>query len=250
MSVLSLTMASSLVLISIFISYYQKIGIEKEIIIGTIRAVVQLTIVGYILHYIFSANNVLFTLAMVTLMIVVAGNNASKRGKEIPKVFYFITFSIALSATITISLLILFGNIHFIPQEVIPVSGMIIGNSMVASGLAISRLKDDIKNKSEELEVYLSLGATSRQAAQKIIKTSIKTGMIPTVDSMKTLGIVQLPGMMTGLILGGVDPINAVKYQIMVTFMLASTVAISCFTVTFLTYRTFFTKQHQLRQAF
>ncbi|MGB9680266.1 MAG: ABC transporter permease [Thermoanaerobacteraceae bacterium] len=250
MSVLSLTLASSLVLISIFVSYYQKLGIEKEIAIGTIRAVVQLTIVGYILHYIFSANNVLFTLAMVALMIVVAGNNASKRGKGIPKVFYFITFSIALSATITISLLILFGNIHFRPQEVIPVSGMIIGNSMVASGLAVSRLKDEIKNKSEELEVYLALGATSRQAAQKIIKTSIKTGMIPTVDSMKTLGIVQLPGMMTGLILGGVDPINAVKYQIMVTFMLASTVAISCFTVTFLTYRTFFTKQHQLRQAF
>lgn len=92
----------------------------------------------------------------------------------------------------------------------------------------------------------MSLGATSRQAAQKVIKTAIKTGMIPTVDSMKTLGIVQLPGMMTGLILGGVDPIEAVKYQIMVTFMLASTVAISCFSVTFLTYRNFFTKYHQL----
>ncbi|AIS51476.1 iron export permease protein FetB [Thermoanaerobacter kivui] len=249
MSVLSLTLASSLVLISIFVSYYQKLGIEKEIVIGTIRAVVQLTIVGYILHYIFAANNALFTLAMVALMIVVAGNNASKRGKGIPNVFYFITFSIALSAAITISLLILFGNIHFRPQEVIPVSGMIIGNSMVASGLAVSRLKDEIKNKSEEIEAYLSLGATSRQAAQKVIKTAIKTGMIPTVDSMKTLGIVQLPGMMTGLILGGVDPIEAVKYQIMVTFMLASTVAISCFSVTFLTYREFFTSNHQLKEV-
>jgi len=246
MSVLSLTLASSLVLISIFVSYYQKLGIEKEIVIGTIRAVVQLAIVGYILHYIFAADNALFTLAMVSLMIVVAGNNASKRGKGIPNVFYFITFSIAISATLTISLLILFGNIHFRPQEVIPVSGMIIGNAMVASGLAVSRLKDEIKNKSEEIEAYLSLGATSRQAAQKVIKTAIKTGMIPTVDSMKTLGIVQLPGMMTGLILGGVDPINAVKYQIMVTFMLASTVSISCFSVTFLTYRNFFTKYHQL----
>lgn len=126
---------------------------------------------------------------------------------------------------------------------------MIIGNSMVASGLAVSRLKDEIKNKSEEIEAYLSLGATSRQAAQKVIKTAIKTGMIPTVDSMKTLGIVQLPGMMTGLILGGVDPIDAVKYQIMVTFMLASTVAISCFSVTFLTYREFFTSNHQLKEV-
>ncbi len=246
MSVLSLTLASTLVLISIFVSYYQKLGIEKEIVIGTIRAVVQLTIVGYILHYIFAANNALFTLAMVAIMIIVAGNNASKRGKGIPNVFYFITFSIAISATLTISLLILFGNIHFRPQEVIPVSGMIIGNAMVASGLAVSRLKDEIKNRSQEIEAYLSLGATSRQAAQKVIKTAIKTGMIPTVDSMKTLGIVQLPGMMTGLILGGVDPINAVKYQIMVTFMLASTVSISCFSVTFLTYRNFFTKYHQL----
>ncbi|MBE3592262.1 MAG: iron export ABC transporter permease subunit FetB [Thermoanaerobacter sp.] len=250
MSTSSLIFASSLVFVAVFISYYQKLGIEKEIIIGTARAVFQLMVVGYILHYIFSANNALFTLAMVAVMILVAGDNASKRGKEIPKIFYYVTFSIAVSAAVTLSLLILFGNIKFEPQQVIPVSGMIIGNSMVASGLSVSRLKDEIKNRQEEIEAYLALGATSRQAAQKVIKMSIKTGMMPTVDSMKTLGIVQLPGMMTGLILGGVDPITAVKYQIMVTFMLASTVAISCFTVTFLTYRTFFTKQHQLRQAF
>lgn len=246
MSVFSLALSSSLVLISIFVSYYQKLGVEKEVIIGTIRAVIQLTIVGYILHYIFAANNVIFTLAMVFVMIIVAGNNAAKRGKGIPYVFYFITISIAIGAAITLAVLLLFGSIHFRPQEVIPVSGMIIGNAMVSSGLTVSRLKDEMKNRRHEIETYLSLGASSRQSVQKILKIAIKTGMMPSIDNMKTLGIVQLPGMMTGLILGGVDPVNAVRYQIMVTFMLASTTAIACFTVAFLSYTRFFTRNHQL----
>lgn len=246
MSTLSLVLSSSLVLVSIFISYYQKLGVEKEVIIGTIRAVIQLAVVGYILHYIFAANNVVFTLAMVLIMIIVAGNNAAKRGKGIPYVFYFITLSIAFGAIITLSALLSFGSIHFRPQEVIPVSGMIIGNAMVSSGLTVSRLKDEMKNRKHEIETRLSLGANSRQASQMILKTVIKTGMMPTIDSMKTLGIVQLPGMMTGLILGGVDPINAVKYQMMVTFMIASTTAIACFAVTFLSYSRFFTHNHQL----
>ncbi|MGF7400123.1 iron export ABC transporter permease subunit FetB [Thermoanaerobacterium thermosaccharolyticum] len=246
MSVLSLILSSSLVLVSIFISYYQKLGVEKEVVIGTVRAVLQLTIVGYILHYIFSANNIFFTLAMVIVMIIVAGNNAAKRGRGIPYVFYYITISIAFGAAITLAALILFGSIHFRPQEVIPVSGMIIGNAMVSSGLTVSRLKDEMKNRRHEIETYLSLGANSRQASQKIIKTAIKTGMMPTIDSMKTLGIVQLPGMMTGLILGGVDPINAVKYQMMVTFMMTSTTVIACFSVALLSYTRFFTPNHQL----
>jgi putative ABC transport system permease protein len=246
MNAISLTLASSLVLISIFISYYQKLGVEKEIVVGTIRAVIQLTIVGYILHYIFAANNFFFTLTMVTIMIIVAGNNAAKRGRGIPGVFYYITVSIAIGTAITLAILILFGTVHFRPQEVIPVAGMIIGNSMVSSGLTVSRLKDEMKNRTLEIQTALALGASARQAVQKILKISLKTGMMPTIDGMKTLGIVQLPGMMTGLILGGVDPINAVKYQIMVTFMLASTVAISCFCVTFLTYKEFFTPYHQM----
>lgn len=249
MNVWSLTFASSLVFIAMFISYYQKLAIEKEIIVGTVRAVIQLTIVGYILHYIFAANNYLFTLAMICVMILVAGNNAAKRGKGIPGVFYYITVSIAIAATITLAILVFFKAIHFVPQEVIPVSGMIIGNSMVSSGLTVSRLKDEIKGRALEIQTALALGATARQSVQKILKIAIKTGMMPTIDGMKTLGIVQLPGMMTGLILGGVDPINAVKYQIMVTFMLASTVAISCFSVAFLTYRRFFTAHHQLVQS-
>lgn len=81
----------------------------------------------------------------------------------------------------------------------IPVSGMIIGNAMVSSGLTVSRLKDEVKNRRHEIETYLALGANSRQASQKILKIAIKTGMMPTIDSMKTLGIVQLSGMMTDI---------------------------------------------------
>jgi len=162
--------------------------------------------VGYILHYTFAANNFLFTLAILSLMVIVAGNNAAKRGKGIPGVFYNITSSVAIGTAITLTILILFGTIHFRPQEVIPVAGMIIGNSMVSSGLAVSRLEDEMKNRTLEIQTALALGASSRQAVQKILMISLKTGMMPSIDSMKTLGIVQLPGMMTGLIWVGLIP--------------------------------------------
>ena len=94
-------------------------------------------------------------------------------------------------------------------------------------------------DKREEVETKLALGADILPASIEILKDSIRTGMLPTIDSAKTLGIVALPGMMTGLILAGVSPIMAIRYQLMVTFMMLSTTAIASFTACFLAYRTF-----------
>lgn len=245
-NITSLLMASSLVLVTLFFSYWQKLKLEKEVIIGVVRAVIQLVVVGYVLEYVFGFNNPVFTTLLLFFMIFNAANNAAKRGKGIKKGLLISFLSITAGTIVTLTILILSKAIKYEPYQIIPVSGMIIGNAMVALGLCYKQIAADFKNKREEVETKLSLGADILPSSIEIIRDSIKTGMLPTIDSAKTLGIVSLPGMMTGLILAGSSPMEAIKYQIMVTFMLLSTTSISSFMACYLSYRSFFNNRKQL----
>lgn len=242
----SLVAASSLTLVSLGFSYSQNLKLEKEIIIGVLRAVIQLIGVGYILNFIFGMENPLFTTLLLLFMIFNASLNAKKRGKSIKNSFIISFIAIASGSLITLSVLIFASAIEYKPYQVIPISGMIIGNSMNAIGLCYKQLITNFKQQRNEIEVKLALGADLLPSSKEIIKDSIKTGMIPTIDSMKTLGIVSLPGMMTGLILAGTSPLEAIKYQIMVIFMLLSTTAIATFIACYMSYKNFFNSRKQL----
>lgn len=247
MSIISLFIASTLVIIPIFISYKEKLGLEKEIVVSILRAIVQLIIVGYILDVIFGLKNPICTLILILIMIVNAAVNTKKRGRGINKVFTISFVSILIGASVTISILVISGVIKFSPNEIIPIAGMIISNSMIAIGLSYTNLNNSFKNKREEVEVKLSLGADVKEASKSILRDSVKVAIIPTIDSAKTLGIVSLPGMMTGLILAGVSPLTAIKFQIMVTFMLLSASAVSTIIATYLCYKDFFNERKQLK---
>ncbi|MDO5047689.1 MAG: iron export ABC transporter permease subunit FetB [Anaerococcus sp.] len=242
----SLLLSSSLILVSLFFSYWQKLKLEKDLIIGVIRAVIQLLVVGFVLEYIFGLENPIFTSLLLLFMIFNAALNASKRAKGMENVFAISFIAISISSIITLLILILSGVITYIPNQVIPVSGMIIGNSMVALGLTFKQLLSNFSDKREEVETKLALGGSILDSSIELIRDSIRTGMVPTIDSTKTLGIVSLPGMMTGLILAGSSPIEAVKYQIVVTFMLLSATSISSFLAAFLAYKKFFNNRKQL----
>ncbi|MCI1821733.1 MAG: iron export ABC transporter permease subunit FetB [Megasphaera sp.] len=245
-SVTSLLISSSLVLVTLFFSYWQKLKLEKEVIIGVIRAVVQLIIVGYVLEYIFGLKSPVFTTLLLIFMIFNAAYNAAKRGKDVKNGFYISFLSISIGTIVTLAILVVSKTIEYEPYQIIPVSGMIIGNAMVALGLCYRQIASDFKNKRDEVETKLSLGADILPSSIDIIRNCIKTGMLPTIDSTKTLGIVSLPGMMTGLILAGSSPMEAIKYQIMVTFMLLSTSSIASFIACYLAYRSFFNSKKQL----
>lgn len=246
MNTSSLLISSSLVLIALLFSYYQKLKLEKEIIISVIRAIVQLVVVGYLLNYIFGLKSPVFTTFLLLFMSFNAAYNAAKRGKNIKNGLSISFISISVGTIATLAILVLSGAIKYEPYQIIPVSGMIISNSMVALGLCYRQLSSDFKNRREEVETKLSLGSDILPSSIEIIKNSIKTGMLPTIDSAKTLGIVSLPGMMTGLILAGTSPVEAIKYQIMVTFMLLSTTSISSFIACYLSYKGFFNERKQL----
>lgn len=246
MNTSSLLISSLLVVIALLFSYFQKLKLEKEIIISMIRAIIQLVIVGYLLNYIFGMKNPIFTTLLLLFMAFNAAYNAAKRGKNMKNGLLISFVSIAAGAFITLAILVLSKAIIYEPNQIIPVGGMIISNAMVALGLCYRQLSSEFKDKRQEVETKLSLGADILTSSRVIIKNSIKTGMLPTIDSAKTLGIVSLPGMMTGLILAGTSPIMAIKYQIMVTFMLLSTTSISSFIACYLCYVNFFNDRKQL----
>jgi len=246
MTYFSLLLALSFVLVAVIISFKEKLDLERDLLVGTVRAFVQLMVVGYVLEFIFALEKWPYIVAMLVFMVLVAARNAENRGQGIRNVFPILLLAIGAGELVTMGMLLGLGIIPFQPQYVIPISGMIIGNSMVASALTLNRIKAELENRREEIQVLLGLGATARQASGTSLQAAVKSAMIPTIDSMKTVGLVQLPGMMTGLIIGGATPVEAVKYQILVLFMLTTAVSLTAMTVGFFAYRKFFTERHQL----
>lgn len=247
MNTISLIIASALIAIPIFISYKEDLKLEKEIIISMIRAIIQLILVGYILEYVFNLKNSAFTIIILLIMTFIAALNTKKRGKEIKNVVFVSFISLIVGSSITLTILVLSGAIKFVPNQIIPVAGMVISNSMVAIGLSYRNLRNSFKTRLNEVEVKLSLGSDIYSASKEIIRDSVKTSMLPSIDSAKTLGIVSLPGMMTGLILGGTSPLIAIKFQIMVTFMILASTSISSIMATYIAYKSFFNERKQVQ---
>ncbi|WP_419726002.1 ABC transporter permease [Terrisporobacter petrolearius] len=243
----ALILSSVLIMVPIIISYKEKLELNRDIVVSMLRAVVQLLAVGYVLDFIFGLDKLIYTVILVLVMIINAAINTKKKGFTIESQVFISFVSISVGTIITLGILISSKAIGYTPNEVIPVAGMIISNSMVAIGLSYRNLINNFKNNSIAVEVKLSLGASIKEASNEIIRESIKISIMPTIDSAKTLGIVSLPGMMTGLILAGASPLVAVKFQIMVTFMILSSSSIATIMATYLSYKKFFNKRKQLK---
>ncbi|MBD7945583.1 iron export ABC transporter permease subunit FetB [Psychrobacillus sp. Sa2BUA9] len=247
MSFLALSFTLLFVIITMLVSVWQKLDLEKDIAVGTVRAAVQLLAVGYVLQFVFQSENIFFIILIICVMIVVAAMNAAKRAKGMTGVVWRIILSIATMEILMMGLLLSLHIIEATPQYIIPLSGMTIGNAMVACGLFLTQLKRETDTSKGEIEALLSLGATSRQAVQDVLKRSVKFSMIPTIDAMKTVGLVQLPGMMTGMIIAGADPVEAVRYQILIIFVFTSSSAITSMMLSMLCYKNLFTKDLRLK---
>ena len=244
----SLIFAFLLVLIAVFISYREKLKLSKDIFYSIFRAIVQLVLVGYLLKYVFQVDNRWLTTVMSLFIVFNAAANAHKRNPNQYKHYWTSLLAIFVSTYVTMGVLILSGAIKFIPSQIIPISGMIASNSMVAIGLGYRNLASLFRDQRQQVLEKLALGADAKTASLPILRESIKAAMQPTIDSAKTVGLVSLPGMMSGLIFAGVDPVHAIKYQIMVTFMLLSTTSLGSIIAGYTAYRNYFNEQLQLRR--
>lgn len=244
----SLIFAFLLVLIAVFISCWEKLKLSKDIFYSIFRAIVQLVLVGYLLKYVFQVDNRWLTTVMSLFIVFNAAANAHKRNPNQYKHYWTSLLAIFVSTYVTMGVLILSGAIKFIPSQIIPISGMIASNSMVAIGLCYRNLASLFRDQRQQVLEKLALGADAKTASLPILRESIKAAMQPTIDSAKTVGLVSLPGMMSGLIFAGVDPVHAIKYQIMVTFMLLSTTSLGSIIAGYTAYHNYFNEQLQLRR--
>ncbi len=239
------------VLLVLLILRWRKIPREKELLISSIRMTLQLIITGYLLVKLFDLSSPVYTLLVLMIMEIFAIFTVYKRAKF--PLSSRLKGIIALSMIIgTVSCLFFFLLVvinlspWYLPQYFIPIAGMIIGNSMTGISLGVNRLSDGMKNQKEFIEGTLMLGATPHAATKFIVDDAFDSAILPTINSMLGIGIVFLPGMMTGQILSGVSPLVAIKYQIVIMLGILGSVALTVILFVQLGYRTFFNKQDQL----
>ena len=249
-SLIDLLIALLFVGVTALISYWQHLGLERDIAIGTVRTFVQLLTVGFVLQRLFDASRWYWVVLALAIMTTVAGYNAVRRQAGAKQgLFAMTTASIATGGAITLILVI--GVVlrvlpWYQPQYVIPIAGMVIGNSMNGAALVVNRFHSELTLRRSEIEASLALGAPAREAAAGALRESLRAAMMPTVNSMMTVGLVQLPGMMTGQIISGASPLDAVRYQVVVMLMIAAATAVTAMTAAFGALRVFFTPAQQL----
>lgn len=242
----SLILSSLLILLALTIDYKEQLGLGKDIFIAAIRAVVQLFIVGYVLGYIFNLDNILVTLAMVLFIVLNASYNAGKRANNMPHAFRHSLLAIGIGTTVSLAVLLLSGALVWTPSQIVPITGMIAANAMTAVGVGYRTMHTKYTDQRQQVLERLALGATAKQASTSIIRESIVAAMGPTVDRTKTVGLVSLPGMMSGLMFAGINPVEAIRYQIVVMFILIAVTGFSTMISSYLSYKSYFNDHLQL----
>ena len=246
MSLMAIILSFSFVIVALFLSRAFKLGLGRDLMITSIRATIQLFIVGYILKVVFGFDHPFVVILMLLLMIIVAAKNAAKRGRGLRHVFWKIFFTISIVEIITQGFLLGLNIVPATPPYVISISGMIIGNSMIIANLLLNRLKGEVGMRKEEIQLVLSLGGSVKQSIYPILKQAIRSSLIPTIEGQKTIGLVQLPGMMTGQIIAGADPIQAVRLQLLIVFLIMSAASLTAIILGFLVYPSLFNNNQQL----
>jgi UDP-glucose/iron transport system permease protein len=234
------------------ISLRQHLGLERDLAIGAVRTIVQLYLVGLILAAVFAAARWYWVLLILAVMAAVAAHAAITRlSKPVPGIYGIAATALTISTGLTLAYVIgvvVQPHPWWHPQYLIPIAGMILGHSMTSAALAGERLQADLSARRDEVEARLALGFSGREAVQPLVRAALRAAMIPTVNGMMTVGLVQLPGMMTGQILAGASPLTAIRYQIVVTFMLAVATAVGSLLFVRLTAGKYLTPAHQLRR--
>ena len=228
---IQLLVAVSLVSVSGLLSIYYKLKLEKDLVVGVVRAFVQLLTMGYLLKILFGLNSAVLVLGLYMIMTMFSVNIIHGRVKE-KNITYLMPTGLAVMisyslVTILVTKVIIGAQPWWDPQYFIPIGGMIAGNSMNSLALSLERFFSELENRREEVEMMLCHGANYKEATADIFRDALSAGMIPSINSLMGVGLVFLPGMMTGQILAGADPEEAVRYQIVVMFMLVASTALS-----------------------
>ena len=242
-------LATSLALVgvAVAVSFTQRLGLHNQMIWASARALVQLLLVGAGLALVFESDTALLWAWLWTVaMIGYAGDVARRRAPEVPGIASLTIMAFGTAAVLVLGVVFGLGVLPLRAQTLVPIAGMMVGNSMTATVLVARRMVDEFRDKRDEVEARLALGQASRQAAAPYVRLALQTALSPQIETTKATGLVFLPGAMTGLILAGVSPLDAVLVQAAVMFLVLGSVATTTSVVTLGLVRRLFTADHRL----
>ncbi|MCB1757247.1 MAG: iron export ABC transporter permease subunit FetB [Gammaproteobacteria bacterium] len=239
-SLLTLAFASSLVLANGLLSFFLQLGLGRQLLVAALRMIVQLFLVGWILTALFSQVSLWLTLLVALVMLMFAGYEIRSRQKR--RFTGHWGFSLGISAmlvsafVVTVLALTAFlpADPWYHPRFAIPLLGMILGNTMTGISLGLNTLTTGAQRDVAGIEAQLTLGASMKTAMRPVSRDALRTGLMPIVNAMAATGVVSLPGMMTGQILSGVEPAVAVKYQLLIMFLIAGATALGVLIAVFI----------------
>lgn len=266
----SLAISAAAMLVVAIIALLYKLNITRSILLGTVRSFAQLTIMGNVLGWIFDVRQWYLTVLMLIVMLFFATIDSYKRidfrfEPKCPlkglrrlvkqcgqKTFWYCLSSMVMGCIAPLAFMfyiVVRVSPWYNPQYIIPMSAMVISNTMTAISICLNTYGNELRLRLLEVETKLSLGARPSKAIELIRKNAVKAGLIPTINVLMVLGIVKLPGMMTGQILGGVAPVESVRYQLLVMYVISASTAISLFILAALTQRAVFNDREQIRYS-
>ena len=246
-----LLMAALLIAVNVVLSALLQLGLARSLMVASARTVVQLLLIGHVLQWLFRQNNAALVIGLGLVMAAIAGMASVQRTRRRFPGIYLSSLVSVMASSALITGLVLNGIIRptpwYDPQYLIPLLGMMLGNTLNGISLGLDRLMENLHMQKDRIETWLALGANRWEACREAIRDAIRVAMIPTINSMMVVGLVSLPGMMTGQILEGADPADAVRYQIVIMFMIAAATALAVIAAVGLGYLTLTNADQQLR---
>jgi putative ABC transport system permease protein len=244
-------LAALLILVNGIISLALRLKLGGQLTTASVRMTVQLLITGLVLQSVFALDRWYAVVALAALMTIIAGAAGVERTQQRYRGVWLNSIVSVWASTRLVTAVALFAIVRaepwYRPQYAIPLLGMILGNTLGGISLGLDRFVAELEDRRDEIEMLLTLGATSWEAGRDVVREAVRTGMLPTLNAMAVTGIVSLPGMMTGQLLSGIHPIEAVKYQLVIMFLIASGTALGLLGVVLLSFRRVFDSCHRLR---
>ncbi|MEM0964233.1 MAG: iron export ABC transporter permease subunit FetB [Bacteroidota bacterium] len=244
-----LLLASLLLAVALAASVALRLGLTRGLAVAATRMVVQLALIGLVLEWVFASENAAVIVTLAVVMALLAGHASVRRtARRFPGIWIDALVSV-LGASFIVTGAAVVGILRidpwYDPQYLIPLHGMLLGNALTGISLSLDRFMEGASRERDLVEARLALGATRWEAARPLVRDAIRTGLIPITNSMAVTGVVSLPGMMTGQILAGAPPADAVRYQVLISFMIAACVALAALGVVGLAYRRLFSADHR-----
>jgi putative ABC transport system permease protein len=253
LSLVDLSLTLALVAVLCGISAHQRYGLEGTLVWASLRCVVQLLAVGYLLKYVFELDEWWLVLLIVVVMAAIAGHTGAGRIEfPLPRKRLILTGSVIVATGLTLAVglgLVIRPETWWEPQYFIPLAGIFLGNTMNAGSLGAERLSSAFRSARLEVETRLALGQSPRDACHRLRREAFRAALLPTINLMFIIGIVQLPGIMTGQMMAGVDPFLAAKYQIFIMFCWAFATTLSCWMTCEAVWRRHFNRAWQLDEV-